>query len=54
MTSEIISTYVYKVGLIGADFSFGAAVGLFNNAINLMLLLSVNAAARRLSGASLW
>ena len=53
-TAEIISTYVYKVGLIGAEFSFGAAVGLFNNAINLVLLLSVNSAARRLSGTGLW
>lgn len=41
-TSEVISTYVYKVGLIGADFSFSAAVGLFNSVINLVLLLIVN------------
>ncbi|WP_309119947.1 ABC transporter permease subunit [Paenibacillus sp.] len=53
-TSEVISTYVYKVGLIGADFSFSAAVGLFNSVINLVLLLLVNALAKRLSGSSLW
>ena len=34
-SSEVISTYVYKVGLLGANFSFSAAVGLFNSVINL-------------------
>ena len=53
-SSEVISTYVYKVGLLAADFSFSAAVGLFNSVINLMLLLIVNYAARKLSGNSLW
>ena len=49
-TSEIISTYVYKVGLqTGGNFSFAAAVGLFNSVINCALLLSVNRAARKLS-----
>ncbi len=52
--SEIISTYVYKVGLLGAQFSFGAAVGLFNSAANLVLLLIVNRVARSLGGTSLW
>jgi putative aldouronate transport system permease protein len=52
--SEIISTYVYKVGLQGAQFSFGAAVGLFNSAANLVLLLVVNRVARALGGTSLW
>ncbi len=52
--SEIISTYVYKVGLQGAQFSFGSAVGLFNSVINLALLLIVNRAARALGGTSLW
>ncbi|HET6484782.1 MAG TPA: ABC transporter permease subunit, partial [Spirochaetia bacterium] len=52
--SEIISTYVYKVGLQGAQFSFGSAVGLFNSVINLVLLLVVNRVARALGGTSLW
>ena len=52
--SEIISTYVYKVGLQGAQFSFGSAVGLFNSVINLALLLVVNRVARALAGTSLW
>ncbi|QHW31142.1 sugar ABC transporter permease [Paenibacillus rhizovicinus] len=53
-TSEVISTYVYKVGLLGANFSFSSAVGLFNSIINLVLLVSVNAIARRVSENSLW
>ncbi|MCC3375426.1 sugar ABC transporter permease [Cohnella sp. REN36] len=53
-TSEVISTYVYKVGLLGANFSFSSAVGLFNSVINLILLLLVNFVARKVSENSLW
>jgi putative aldouronate transport system permease protein len=53
-SAEIIPTYVYKVGLQQADYSFGAAVGLFNSVINLVLLWFVNKAARRISGSGLW
>ncbi|MBT2290379.1 sugar ABC transporter permease [Paenibacillus albidus] len=52
--SEVISTYVYKVGLIGANFSFSSAVGLFNSIINLILLVLVNAISRKVSKNSLW
>ncbi|WP_274365844.1 ABC transporter permease [Paenibacillus thermotolerans] len=52
--SEVISTYVYKVGLLGANFSFSSAVGLFNSVINLILLLVVNFIARKISENSLW
>lgn len=52
--SEVISTYVYKVGLIGANFSFSSAVGLFNSIINLILLVLVNAVSRKVSKNSLW
>ncbi|MFC7620966.1 ABC transporter permease [Microlunatus sp. GCM10028923] len=52
--SEIIATYVYKTGLLNADFGIATAVGLFNSLINLALLLVVNAVARRLSGSGLW
>ena len=51
--SEIISTYVYKMGLISNQYSLSAAIGLFNNAINLMLLLLVNWIFRKLSDTSL-
>lgn len=53
-TSEVIQTYVYKSGLLQAQYSFSAAVGLFNNLINLVLLFVVNRAARRTTGAGLW
>lgn len=46
--SEVISTYVYKIGLLQSQFSFSAAVGLFNSVINLILLLTVNKIAKKL------
>lgn len=53
-SSEVIQTYVYKAGLLGAQYSFSAAVGLFNSLINLTLLLTFNWIARRTKQASLW
>lgn len=47
-TSEVISTYVYKMGLLQSQFSFSAAVGLFNSVINLIMLLTVNKMAKKL------
>jgi putative aldouronate transport system permease protein len=52
--SEIIPTYVYKTGLINADFSMATAVGLFNSVVNLCLLLMVNFVAKRITGNGLW
>lgn len=52
-TSEIISTYVYKIGLLGSQYSLSAAIGLFNNAINLVLLLIVNWMSKKMSDTSL-
>ena len=53
--SEVISTYVYKVGLTGtSDFSFSTAIGLFNSVINMIILAGVNTFARRLGETSLW
>ena len=52
--SEIIATYVYKTGLLNADFSMATAVGLFNSVINLVLLLLVNVIAKRVTGNGLW
>lgn len=45
--SEVISTYVYRVGINGGKFSFGTAIGLFNNAINAALLIIVNKIVKR-------
>jgi putative aldouronate transport system permease protein len=53
-TSEVIQTYVYKTGLQGAQFSYSAAIGLFNSLINLALLLTFNWVARRANKTSLW
>jgi putative aldouronate transport system permease protein len=53
-TADVISTFVYRRGVLNQDYSFATAVGLFNNVINLILLISVNALSRRLSQSSLW
>lgn len=53
-TSEVISTYVYKTGLISAQYSFSAAVGLLNSVVNLILLVSVNWISKKVSETSLW
>ena len=53
-SSEVISTYVYKTGLLGMQYSFSAAVGLFDSAVNFVLLVTVNRLARKLTETSLW
>ncbi|NLB39059.1 MAG: sugar ABC transporter permease [Clostridiales bacterium] len=52
--SEIISTYVYKVGILQRDQSFSTAIGLFNSLVNATLLISVNWITGKLSENSLW
>lgn len=52
--SDVIATYVYRVGLVDAQYSLSAAVGLFNNLINIILLLIVNGIARKVSETSLF
>lgn len=47
--SEIIATYVYKVGLQSGDYAYSAAVGLFNSVINVILLISVNFIVKKLN-----
>lgn len=53
-TADVISTYVYRRGLIEAQYSFGAAVGLFNAVIGIVLISITNALAKRYSETSLW
>ncbi|MEG0691907.1 MAG: ABC transporter permease subunit [Oscillospiraceae bacterium] len=53
-TSEIISTYTYKIGLVDNDLGFSTAIGLFNSAINCVLLIAVNYISRKISETSLW
>jgi putative aldouronate transport system permease protein len=52
--SEVIQTYVYKIGLQQAQFSYSAAIGLFNSLINLVLLLTFNWVAKRAGQSTLW
>ena len=53
-SSDIISTYVYRIGLENARYSFSAAVGMFNSVINTFLLILVNTISRKVSETSLW
>ena len=48
-TSELISTYVYKKGLLNADYSYSTAVGLFNTVVNLILVLTSNAISKKVN-----
>ena len=50
--SEVISTYVYKMGVQNGNFSFSTAVGLFNSLVNLFMLLVVNTISKRVSNVS--
>jgi putative aldouronate transport system permease protein len=53
-TSEILTTYVYKVGLVNMNYSFSTAVSLFNSVINCALIIAANWVARTMGESSLW
>ena len=53
-TADIISSFVYRKGLLELNYSFSTAIGLFNSVINFILLLSVNALSRKVGDTSLW
>lgn len=52
--SDVISTYVYRIGLLDGQYSFAAAVGLFNSLCNFTILILANRLARKISSNSLW
>ncbi len=52
--SEVISTYVYKVGLIQSDFSFSTAVNIFNSVVNSFILIVANTLSNRVGKVGLW
>ncbi|GGD79957.1 ABC transporter permease [Paenibacillus nasutitermitis] len=52
--SDVISTFVYRKGLLNIEYSFATAVGLFNSLINFFILIAVNRFARRTGNMSLW
>lgn len=53
-TADIISTYVFRMGIDGGNFSYATAVGLFEGIINLVLLSIANFCSRRFTESSLW
>ncbi|WP_245855942.1 ABC transporter permease [Paenibacillus rigui] len=53
-TADVISTFVYRRGLLGSDFSYATAVELFQAVIGLILLYSANKASKKISQTSLW
>lgn len=53
-TSDIISTFVYRKGFVENDYSYSAAVNIFNSVINLILLTVANKVCNKLSGSGLW
>jgi putative aldouronate transport system permease protein len=53
-SSEIISTFIYKNGIQKGQFSYSAAVGLFNSLINFLLLLFSNTLVKKFTKTSLW
>ncbi|OAB30954.1 sugar ABC transporter permease [Paenibacillus macquariensis subsp. macquariensis] len=53
-TADVISSYVYRLGLQEFNYSFSSAVGLFNSAINFTLVISANWLSRKMNNTSLW
>ncbi|WP_246079031.1 ABC transporter permease [Paenibacillus piri] len=53
-TADVLSTYVYRSGLVQQQYSFASAVGLFNSVLTFVMIVGFNRLARRLSGYSLW
>jgi multiple sugar transport system permease protein/putative aldouronate transport system permease protein len=52
--AEVISTFVYKVGLQNANYSFSTAVGLFNSIVGFVLMVTVNQMSKKLTDTSVW
>ena len=53
-TADVISSFVYRRGLLERNYSYSSAVGLFNSTVNLIILVGANQLSRRLDGSSLW
>lgn len=52
--SEVISTFVYKIGVVNANFSFSTAAGLFQSLVSFILLVAVNQICKKITETSLW
>lgn len=53
-TADVISTFVYRRGLLQMDYGFSAAIGLLNNVVNFIMLVTANAISRKISEHKLW
>lgn len=53
-TADVMSSFVYRYGMLGGNYSYGAAVDLFNNVINVLILIIFNSISRKVSDISLW
>ena len=53
-TADVISSFVYRKGLLESNYSYSTAVGLFNSVINFVLIIVANFISRRVSETSLW
>jgi putative aldouronate transport system permease protein len=53
-TADVISTYVYRIGITSAQYSYSSAIGFFNSIVSITLLLSANFVARRIGETSLF
>ena len=53
-TADVISTYVYRRGLLDGDYSYSAAVGMFNSVFNFIFLMSANVLSKKATGSGLW
>ena len=52
--SRVIATYVYEIGLAGGQFSYSTAIGLFNNIVNIIVILIANKISKKASGIGIW
>lgn len=52
--SRVLSTYVYEIGLMGGQFSYSTAIGLFNNTVNILMIILANTIVKKLSGTGIW
>lgn len=52
--SEVISTYVYKIGVVNTQYSYSAAINLFSTIVNFVLLILVNQISKKVTENSLW
>ena len=52
--ADVISTYVYRKGMLGQDFGFASAVGLFNSVVSVIMLIAANWFSRHVFEESLW